>query len=116
MIKITDGKNVFLVTRGAYELTFKQQGFVEFKNDSNININEEDNNSTDEEQEPVDDIHDDHNNDTEDVKWEDEIIEKPLGSWNKRDVKRFAEIKEIDLNGTKNIKDAKARIKDYMNA
>ena len=55
---------------------------------------------------------------TEDVN-EDEafvntISKKPLASWNKDEVKRYASILGIDLSGTKSANDAKERIKAFM--
>ena len=51
---------------------------------------------------------------------EDEIFvnsiqKKPLASWNKEEVKRYAAIFDIDLSGTKSANEAKERIKAFMN-
>lgn len=51
----------------------------------------------------------------EDANFVNEIQKKPLASWNKEEVKRYASILEIDLSGTKNVNEAKERIKAYMN-
>lgn len=42
------------------------------------------------------------------------IRKKPLASWNKDEVKRYAAICNIDITGTKSANEAKERIKEYM--
>ena len=51
-----------------------------------------------------------------DEKFLEEVEEKPLSQWSKDEVKKFAALKDIDLSGTKNINEAKALIKDFMEA
>lgn len=100
MVKITNGVNVFEVTRGAFDGIYAHQGYV---------LCEEENEDIQSQKE------------TEPVKSEDEIfveelLEKPISNWNKEEVKRFASIKEIDITGTKNANEAKAIIKDFLDA
>lgn len=100
MVKITNGKDVFEVTRGAFDGIYSRQGYHildEKKAASNAevaNVPEK----------------------TEDEKFLDEIIEKPISQWNKEEVKRFAVLKEIDITGTKNANEAKEIIKDFIEA
>lgn len=42
------------------------------------------------------------------------LLEKPLGQWRKQEVISFAEAKNIDITGTKNINEAKAIIKEFL--
>lgn len=99
MVKITNGVNVFEVTRGAFDGIYSRQGYVVFDEKSahdaeTVSIPEK----------------------TEDEKFIDEIIEKPISQWNKEEVKRFAALKDIDITGTKNANEAKEIIKDFIEA
>lgn len=51
---------------------------------------------------------------TEDEIFVETVTKKPLASWNKDEVKRYAAIYNIDLTGTKSANDAKERIKAFM--
>lgn len=51
---------------------------------------------------------------TEDEIFVEAISKKPLASWSKDEVKRYAGIFNIDLSGTKSANDAKERIKEFM--
>ena len=44
------------------------------------------------------------------------LLEKPISKWSKEEVKRFANEKGININGTKSVNDAKDRIRDYINS
>lgn len=95
MVKITNGVNVYEVTRGAFDGIYSRQGYVildEKRPVANVEIPEK----------------------TEDEKFVDEIIEKPISQWNKDEVKRFAALKEIDITGTKNAGEAKELIKQFL--
>ena len=100
MVKITNGVNIFEVTRGAFDGIYSRQGYtiIDEKN-ANSDVNA-----------PV------VPEKTEDEKFIDEIIEKPISQWNKEEVKRFAALKEIDITGTKNANEAKEIIKGYIEA
>lgn len=98
MIKITNGKDVFEVTRGAFDGIYSRQGFTimgetKVDNQDQVPVNPEK---------------------SEDEKFLEEVIEKPISQWNKEEVKRFATLKEIDLAGTKNANEAKEIIKQYL--
>ena len=98
MVKITNGVNVFEVTRGAFDGIYSRQGYTilneQVPGQQEIKAPEK----------------------TEDEKFLDEIIEKPISQWNKDEVKRFAVLKEIDITGTKNANEAKEIIKDFIAA
>lgn len=100
MVKITNGIVTFEVTRGAYDGIYSHQGF---KPVNEVKKTEE-KVATDE---GVD-------NRTDDEKFADELVEKPISQWNKEEVKRFAAIRDIDISGTKNANEAKEIIKQFL--
>lgn len=100
MVKITNGINVFEVTRGAFDGIYSRQGYTII--DENKAASQVDAPEIPEK--------------TEDEKFIDEIIEKPISQWNKEEVKRFAALKEIDITGTKNANEAKEIIKSFIAA
>ena len=98
MVKITNGVNVFEVTRGAFDGIYSRQGYrlVDEKAEAK---------ATEVPETPEK---------TEDEIFVEEILEKPISQWNKEEVKRFAAIKEIDISGTKNANEAKEIIKSFI--
>ena len=97
MVKITNGVNVFEVTCGAFDGIFSRQGYTivdEKKEVNEVKVPEK----------------------TEDEKFVDEIVEKPISQWSKDEVKRFASIKGVDIAGTKNVNEAKEIIKSFIEA
>ena len=99
MVKITNGVNIFEVTRGAFDGIYSRQGYVIF-NDTGKEETFVKGRKTNEK--------------TDDERFIDEMIEKPISQWNKEEVKRFAAIKEIDISGTKNANEAKEIIKSFI--
>lgn len=102
MVKITNGMITVEVTRGAFDGIYSRQGYtiVEDGAVENAAVPEA----------PV------VPEKTEDEKFIEETLEKPISQWNKDEVKRFAAIKDIDISGTKNANEAKAIIKDFLDA
>lgn len=96
MVKITNGKNIFEVTRGAFDGIYSRQGYT-IINDQIPGQQEI--------KEPEK---------TEDEKFLDEIVETPISQWGKEDVKRFAVLNNIDISGTKNPGEAKELIKKFL--
>lgn len=96
MVKITNGVNVFEVTRGAFEGIYSKQGYHLMHK-----------NKPAEEPPKAPEK-------TEDELFLEVIVEKPLSQWGKDEVKRFANLKEIDISGTKNANEAKALIKEFL--
>lgn len=96
MVKITNGKNIFEVTRGAFDGIYSRQGYT---------ILDEQVPGQQEIKEPEK---------TEDEAFVDEVIEKPISQWNKDEVKKFAALKSIDISGTKNAGEAKELIKKFL--
>lgn len=66
------------------------------------------------EQEPAEVLEPSEEKDEDEV-FVNSIQKKPLASWNKEEVKRYAAIFDIDLTGTKSANEAKERIKAFMN-
>lgn len=100
MVKITNGKNIFEVTRGAFDGIYSRQGYTIC--DENAITNEQN------------DVNTDVPEKTEDEKFIDEIIEKPISQWSKDEVKKFATLNGIDISGTKNAGEAKELIKVFL--
>lgn len=98
MVKITNGVNVFEVTRGAFDGIYSRQGYRLVDEKAEAKAHE---------------MHTAHEK-SEDEIFTEEILEKPISQWNKDEVKRFAAIKEIDISGTKNANEAKEIIKSFI--
>ena len=95
MVKITNGVDVFEVTRGALDGIYSRQGFkivIDEAAKSSVNAPEK----------------------TEDEIFMEEILEKPISQWSKDEIKRFAAIIKIDISGTKNASEAKEIIKSVI--
>lgn len=95
MVKITNGVNIFEVTRGAFDGIYSRQGYTIIDKERAAIKNKV-------------------TEKTEDEKFLDEIVEKPISQWNKEEVKHFAVLKEIDITGTKNAGEAKELIKSFL--
>lgn len=100
MVKITNGVNVFEVTRGAFDGIYSRQGYTIMNEKATESAKTPETSKTPEK--------------TEDEIFVEEILEKPISQWNKEEVKRFAAIKEIDISGTKNANEAKEIIKSFI--
>ena len=103
MVKCTNGLTVIEVTEGAFNSIFKDQGFrpVETKK-KKASVKAEVVN----EDAVVDELVENDEFAT--------LLEKPIGQWSNEEVKTFAEAKEINISGTKNAKEAKARIRKFL--
>lgn len=98
MVKITNGVNVFEVTKGAFDGIYSRQGYSLIEDEKHI----------------IEDVNKEPEKTTEDELFIEGILEKPISQWNKDEVKKFAELKEIDITGTKNAGEAKDRIKEFL--
>lgn len=98
MVKITNGVNVFEVTRGAFDGIYSRQGYT---------IVSKKKAEQDAKQPKAPER-------TEDEIFVEEILEKPISQWSKDEVKRFAALKEIDITGTKNVNEAKEIIVNFL--
>lgn len=99
MVKITNFVNTFEVTQGAYNDIFKKQGFELVEEDKEETIKEEETGK-------------DYKSDEE--KYIEELMEKPISQWNKEEVKTYASLKNIDISNTKNIGEARNIIKQSI--
>ena len=133
MVRITNGINTFEVTKGAFDGIFSRQGYhivgcndnynEDYKSTSDV-ITDDGNKNGNEDvdgnnvsntvgnSDDNDNVNDDEK--SEDDKYCEEILEKPIAQWSKEEIKKFAEIKEIDITGTKNAGEARDRIKAYL--
>ncbi len=100
MVKITNGINVFEVSKGAFDGIYSHQGYQLMEDAKHKKESEKD----------------DAPELTDDELFIESILEKPISQWNKDEVKRFAGLKEIDITGTKNANEAKEIIKAYLEA
>ena len=100
MVKITNGVNVFEVTRGAFDGIYSRQGYTIMNEKAAKDVKTPEAPKVPEK--------------TEDEIFVEEILEKPISQWNKDEVKRFAALKEIDITGTKNVNEAKTIIKEFL--
>lgn len=120
MIKCTNGMTVIEVTEGAYNTIFKDQGYrpitdevktpvapVVVPTEEKVETPVEDNSEV-ESEEQADAYVPDEKDEI------DSLLEKPISQWSNNEVKAFAEAKEIDITGTKNVKEAKNRIKKFL--
>lgn len=97
MVKITNGLNTFEVTRGAFDGIYSRQGYTLVKEDELKGIPKEPTLS-------------------EDEMFLIDIQEKPISQWSKEEVKRFANLKGVNISGTKNVGEAKNLIKDFLDS
>lgn len=105
MIKITNGTEIYEVTCGAFETVYKPIGFYEFNGKPVKHSDDVIEDAADGPEQEVDDEQ------FEDDAWCEELEKKPIGQWNKAEVKQYASTKGIDITGTKSINEAKDRIK-----
>lgn len=97
MVNITNGKEVFNVPESTFEDVFKRQGFYKMEKAKAEETVENENEEM-----------------TKEEIFAKELLEKPIGEWSVKEVKEFAKIKGIDLSGTKDVNEAKERIKKHM--
>ena len=91
-VRITDGVSEIEVSQGAFENIYSKQGFAEVKH------------------ELVEEVESAEKTDEEIAA---DIEEKPLSTWDKADIKKYADVYGIDLSGTKNIEEARDLIREF---
>ena len=101
MVTIKNGNNVHVVTEGAYKEIFSKLGYEIISGKEEVSI-----------ETPID--VDDNAMSEEDEEFILGVEEKPISQWSKTEVKKYAELKRIDITGTKNVNEAKAIIKEYL--
>lgn len=119
MVDITNGIHVMRVTKGAYEGIYKHQGYTLMNDNAsgsrmhqNVDgVSDEGNSIAEVETSPAIE-----NESSVKVFEMPELLEKPIGQWTKDEVKEFASANDISLSGTKNVTEAKERIKAAIDA
>ena len=101
MVTIKNGNNVHVVTEGAYKEIFSKLGYEIISGKEEVSI-----------ETPID--VDDNAMSEEDEEFILGVEEKPISQWSKTEVKKYAELKRIDITGTKNVNEAKAIIKEFL--
>ena len=101
MVTIKNGDNIHVVTEGAYKEIFSKLGYEIISGKEEVSI-----------ETPID--VDDNAMSEEDMEFILGVEEKPISQWSKTEVKKYAELKRIDIIGTKNVNEAKAIIKEYL--
>lgn len=114
MIKIANGTEVYEVTRGAFENSFKNQGFVKLED---IVVKSEEAKKPDVIQEPVVKVEEqvEQPNENEDKEEVTELTQKPISEWTKAEIKEFAKANKISLKD-KSVEEAKAIIAEFINS
>lgn len=101
MVTIKNGNNIHVVTEGAYKEVFSKLGYEIISGKEEVSI-----------ETPID--VDDNAMSEEDMEFILGVEEKPISQWSKTEVKKYAELKRIDITGTKNVNEAKAIIKEFL--
>lgn len=104
MVKISDGKQELLVPTGAFNMIYKGLGFSIVGEKKSVPQEDED-----------DGAHENVQGDSvSDDEFVEQLMEKPISEWSKEEVKKFAEIKGIDISETKRVTEAKNLIRDFL--
>ena len=101
MVTIKNGDNIHVVTEGAYKEIFSRLGYEIISGKEEVSI-----------ETPID--MDDNTMSEEEMNFILGVEEKPISQWSKTEVKKYAELKRIDITGTKNVNEAKAIIKEFL--
>ena len=101
MVKITNGISVFEVTEGAFDSIYSKQGFVK----------------ADEEKKAKTEVKNEHvkeDEKSEDEKFLETIVEKPIGQWTKDETAKFVELNDIDTDGATKLSEVKEIVKEFL--
>ena len=101
MVTIKNGDNIHVVTEGAYKEIFSKLGYEIISGKEEVSA-----------ETPID--MDDNAMSEEEMEFILGVEEKPISQWSKTEVKKYAELKRIDITGTKNVNEAKAIIKEFL--
>lgn len=96
MVNITNGKETFKVTTGAYRDVYSKQGWM-VVDDKKV--------ANDEKARPETEMTDDE--------FVEKLEEKPIAQWNKTEVKKYSQFYGIDISKTKNIEEARTIIRKF---
>lgn len=120
MVKITNFVNTFEVTQGAYDDIFKKQGF-ELVEEAPRKKKKATKKPV---KEAVEEVEEDEWEEAEEAtgkdykseeeKYVEKLMEKPISQWNKEEVKAYASINGLDISKTQNIGEARNIIKQSI--
>lgn len=120
MVKITNFVNTFEVTQGAYDDIFKKQGFElveeaprKKKKATKKHVKEAVEEVEEDEWEEAEEATE-KDYKSEEKKYVEKLMEKPISQWNKEEVKAYASIKGLDISKTQNIGEARNIIKQSI--
>lgn len=120
MVKITNFVNTFEVTQGAYDDIFKKQGFElveeaprKKKKATKKHVKEAVEEVEEDEWEEAEEVTE-KDYKSEEEKYVEKLMEKPISQWNKEEVKAYASIKGLDISKTQNIGEARNIIKQSI--
>lgn len=120
MVKITNFANTFEVTQGAYDDIFKKQGFElveeaprKKKKATKKHVKEAVEEVEEDEWEEAEEATE-KDYKSEEEKYVEKLMEKPISQWNKEEVKAYASIKGLDISKTQNIGEARNIIKQSI--
>lgn len=120
MVKITNFINTFEVTQGAYDDIFKKQGFElveeaprKKKKATKKHVKEAVEEVEEDEWEEAEEATE-KDYKSEEEKYVEKLMEKPISQWNKEEVKAYASIKGLDISKTQNIGEARNIIKQSI--
>lgn len=120
MVKITNFVNTFEVTQGAYDDIFKKQGFElveeaprKKKKATKKHVKEAVEEVEEDEWEEAEEATE-KDYKSEEEKYIEKLMEKPISQWNKEEVKAYASIKGLDISKTQNIGEARNIIKQSI--
>lgn len=103
MVTIKNGNNIHVVTEGAYKEIFSRLGYEIISGKEEVSIETPDIN-----------VEEENTLTEEELEFVLGLEEKPISQWSKTEVKKYADLKRIDITGTKNVNEAKAIIKDFL--
>lgn len=123
MIEITNGNDMYTVTRGAYETVYKGMGFYPVGQEPVVQSTGGDASDVDEAvpervedvdveavDAPAGSIETEEPEESEDEKWCKSIRQKPISQWNKQELKRYATLNDIDVSGARTVNDVRSKI------
>lgn len=120
MIRITNGSQVLLVTKGAFKGIFAPAGWVEASENDDF----KDEKAVDETPEPSEEVigveaeSDDAGQDTEVVEEaddDDDLSEKPLSQMTVKELRDYAAENDLDITGLSTKEELRNAIKEQMN-
>lgn len=108
MVKISNGKEVRHVTKGAYKTIYESKGYRIISDESSNKMSK-----------PVEkfakDLAEVNDAPTSDEnKWVEDLLEKPISQWSKEETATFAKEKGIDTSNAHKLSEAKDIIKKWL--